>query len=83
MNQPLSCQELVELITNYLEGALSPVDRARFEQHISICEACTNYLSQMRRTIQLTGQLTPDSIPSVEQTELLTLFRNWKNGTLN
>jgi anti-sigma factor RsiW len=83
MTQPLTCQELVELITDYLEDALSPADRARFETHISACTACTNYLSQMRRTIQLTGQLTPDSIPLPEQTELLALFHNWKNGTLN
>lgn len=83
MTPPLTCQELVEIITGYFEGALSPADLARFEQHLSGCTACRNYLSQMRRTIQLTGQLTPASIPAEEQTELLQHFRNWKNNPLN
>lgn len=83
MTTPLTCQELVELITDYFEGALSPADRARFEDHLSACTACRSYLSQMRQTIKLTGQLTPESIPLPEQTELLSIFRDWKNNTLN
>jgi predicted anti-sigma-YlaC factor YlaD len=79
----LTCQELVELVTDYLEGKLSPADHSRFEQHLSGCTACRNYLSQMRQTIKLVGQLSPDNIPVAEQDELLQLFRNWKSNPLN
>jgi len=79
----LTCQELVELVTDYLEGNLSPADRSRFEQHLSGCTACRNYLSQMRQTIKLVGRLTPDDLPAAEQEELLQLFRNWKSNPLN
>ncbi len=57
--EALSCQELVELVTDYLEGALSPADLRRFEDHIAGCDGCTEYLAQFRRTIELTGTLTP------------------------
>ncbi len=76
----LTCKELVELVTDYLEGKLSPVMRARFEMHLSGCDGCTNYLSQMRQTLRALGTLTEDNIPPETQTELLNLFRNWKRG---
>ena len=60
--EQLSCQELVELVTDYLEGALSPEHTARFEDHISRCSACTIYLEQIRQTIALTGRLTVDEL---------------------
>ncbi len=80
MTQTMNCQELVELITEYLEGTLSAPDRARFEQHLSGCTGCRNYLAQMRQTIQLVGALTPEAIPLQEQNELLQLFSDWKKG---
>ena len=57
----MKCKELVELITEYLEGALSEVDEARFEQHLAGCDACTTYLEQMRETISALGQIPPES----------------------
>ena len=57
----LSCQELVELVTEYLDDALPPADRARFEAHIADCDGCTGYLEQIRVTIALTGPLLPSS----------------------
>ncbi len=54
---PIACRELVELVTDYLEGALSPEQHARFENHIAGCDGCTTYLEQMRETIRLTGTL--------------------------
>ena len=51
----LSCQELVELVTEYLDDALPPADRARFEAHIADCDGCTSYLEQIRVTIACTG----------------------------
>jgi anti-sigma factor RsiW len=82
MNEPtveaLSCQELVELVTAYLEGALAPEDRARFEQHIAGCDGCSAYIEQMRATIRLAGRLTPDAIPAGAEQQLLETFRSWK-----
>jgi anti-sigma factor RsiW len=78
--EALSCQELVELVTAYLEGALTPRDQARFEEHISGCDGCGAYLEQMRATIRLAGRLTPDAIPEDAERELLEAFRSWKSG---
>jgi len=77
-DQTLTCQELVELVTAYLEGGLSADDRARFEDHIAVCDGCTNYLEQMRTTIRVTGMLTPESLSEEASTELLSAFRSWK-----
>jgi predicted anti-sigma-YlaC factor YlaD len=74
----MTCKELVELVTEYLEGALAPEARARFEEHLQSCKGCTNHLNQMRQTIRLAGELTEDSIPPAAQQDLLTAFRNWK-----
>jgi anti-sigma factor RsiW len=76
-DQTLTCQELVELVTAYLEGGLSDADRARFEGHIAHCDGCTNYLEQMRTTIRVTGMLTPESLSEEASTELLAAFRSW------
>jgi anti-sigma factor RsiW len=77
-DQTLTCQELVELVTAYLEGDLSPSDRSRFEDHIAVCDGCTNYLEQMRTTIRVTGMLTPESLSEEASTELISAFRSWK-----
>jgi anti-sigma factor RsiW len=76
----LACQELVELVTDYLEGALAPEDRRRFEEHIGRCGGCTNYLDQMRQTIALTGRLSEDTFPDGARDDLLAAFRSWKQG---
>ena len=76
----MTCQELVELITDYLEDALPPAERARFEAHLGRCDGCTNYLDQMRRTIALSGRLTEESIAPRAHEELLDVFRDWKKG---
>ena len=76
----LVCQELVELVTDYLEGALSERDRARFEDHLRRCEGCQAYLEQMRATIRLAGRLTPDSLAPAMRDRLLGAFRDWKRG---
>jgi predicted anti-sigma-YlaC factor YlaD len=76
----LSCQEMVELVTDYLEGALSSADHARFEAHIALCEGCTMYLRQMREMLELLGELTTDSISPQAEAELLAAFRGWKGN---
>jgi anti-sigma factor RsiW len=76
--EQLSCQELVELVTDYLEGALSPEDAARFEDHVGRCTGCAAYLEQIRQTIVLTGRLTPESLSPEAERELLDAFRRWR-----
>ncbi len=75
--EQLSCQELVELVTDYLEDALPPVERARFEAHIEPCDGCRAYLEQIRTTIELTGRLTPEQLEPAAATALLGAFRDW------
>ena len=76
----LTCQQLVEIITEYLEGTLPPDDRARFETHLAGCRGCRRYLNQMRQTVQLLGHISEDTIPLDTRAELLSLFRNWKQA---
>lgn len=78
--EQLSCQELVELVTAYLEHALSPEDQARFEAHLHACTGCRNYLGQMRLTIVTLGTLPGESIPPAVRDRLLDAFRDWKRG---
>ena len=76
--EQLSCQELVELVTDYLEGALPPEQRARFDEHLELCDGCTAYLEQMRVTIALAGRLTPEDLSPEAEEALLGVFRGWK-----
>lgn len=73
----MRCRELVELVTAYLEGALSPADRMRFDAHLAQCDGCTTYLDQMRRTIELTGTLRIEDVSPEAERLLLQTFRNW------
>lgn len=76
--EELSCKELVELVTDYLEEKLSSLEQTRFEAHLATCRGCRAYLSQMRQTIKLTGHLSEDSIQLQAQQKLLQAFRDWK-----
>ncbi len=76
----LTCKELVELVTDYLEGKLPPDDNSCFEKHIAGCRNCTAYLEQMRTTIRLTGILSEDAITPPARDELLDIFRDWNKG---
>ena len=73
----LSCQELVELVTDYLEGALPPADLRRFDEHIAGCGKCTEYLAQLRATIEIVGRITLDDLTPDAEEELLGAFRGW------
>lgn len=75
--EELRCRELVALITEYLEGALSPTDRARFEQHLSRCETCERYLAEVRATLEVAGRLSEESLPPPARDALLHAFRDW------
>jgi len=80
MEGEMTCKELVELVTEYLEGTLPDDTRTRMEDHLSGCEGCTNYLEQMRQTILLTGQLREESLTPQQRDDLLRLFHDWKKN---
>jgi anti-sigma factor RsiW len=75
--EEINCQELVELVTDYLEGALEPADLRRFEEHLAACGKCTEYMAQLRATIRAVGQITPDDLSPEAESELLEVFRDW------
>jgi anti-sigma factor RsiW len=74
----LACKELVEVITDYLEGILPEHDRARFDEHLMTCPGCREYVEEMRTTLRLAGRLTVDSISPGARDELLAAFRRMK-----
>jgi anti-sigma factor RsiW len=76
----MSCKELVELVTDYFEDALPSEDRQRFEQHLSLCHGCVNYVEQMRKTVATVGTLHEQAIPPEARTALLSAFRDWKRS---
>jgi anti-sigma factor RsiW len=76
----MNCRQVVELMTDYLEGALSPADRRRFEAHISGCDGCTEYLRQLRTAMSLAKKLGEEPIPAELEADLLRAFRDWKKG---
>ncbi len=78
MSEQMACKELVEVVTDYLEGRLSVVDRVRLEEHLAGCPRCQNYLDQMRQTLAMLGRIPAESIEPSAQNELLDVFRDWK-----
>jgi predicted anti-sigma-YlaC factor YlaD len=72
----------VELVTEYLEGTMPPDERARFDEHLIICDGCRAHLDQMRKTIRLLGRLTEDHVAPDAQRKLIDVFRDWKKGAL-
>ena len=75
----LVCQQAVELVTDYLEGALSRRDRRRLESHLRACPNCSAYLEQIRTTIALTGTIEPDDLTPEARDELKDLNRRWRS----
>lgn len=76
----LNCQELVELVTDYLEGRLSWIDRRRVDGHLADCEHCSRYLAQMRTTIRVTGRLREQDIAPEVRDAMLEAFRNFRRS---
>ena len=74
----LVCQQVVELVSDYLEGALPRSERKRFERHLRACPNCTAYLEQMRVTIATAGRLPPDDLSPEAREEFTDLFRSWR-----
>ena len=76
----ITCQELTEVLTDYLEGALPSEERARLEAHLAICEGCVTYLTQMRQTIATLRKLPPAHVEATVPDDLLAAFRAFKRG---
>jgi len=76
----MNCQELVELVTDYFDGALSAADSARFDEHIAHCVWCDRYLEQMRVTIRTVGRIDEQSISGEARSTLLAAFNDWNGG---
>ena len=80
LDRELTCAQLVELVTDYLDGSLTIRDTERFEEHIAFCDGCSRYFDQMRATIAATGRLHEDDLPNELQERLLDAFRGWSSA---
>ena len=77
----IDCQDLVELVTDYLDGVLPEVDRIRVSTHLELCDGCVAYVEQLRETARLVGRL-PDNVAPEFRTRLLSAFRDWKTADI-
>lgn len=78
LDRELACRDIVELVTAYLEHALTPADRERFEEHLVFCDGCSTYLEQMRATIDAAGRVALGALPAELEERLLEAFRDWR-----
>jgi anti-sigma factor RsiW len=76
--EPFTCEELVDLVTEYLDGALPGPQRLAFEQHVAICPPCRGYFAQLRKTVRVGGRLREEDLPVDVRTALLAAFRDWQ-----
>lgn len=76
--ESMDCNELVELVTAYLDGALDLDTRARFDVHLTECDGCDNYLQQLRTTVETLGKVGGDELDPAFRDRLMTAFRDWR-----
>jgi anti-sigma factor RsiW len=76
----MTCQELTEVLTDYLEGVMPPEEVARLEAHLELCEGCATYVEQMRETIRTVRALRADQVEATVPEDVLAAFRAWKRG---
>ena len=74
----MTCQELVELVTDHLDGALDGETARRFEEHLALCPGCVTYLDQMRETAARLGRIPVESLSEEMQASLLSAFRDFR-----
>jgi anti-sigma factor RsiW len=74
----MTCRELVELVSDYLEDRLRADERERFEGHLAVCEDCREYVEQMRETVRALGRLPEESLSPAARHGLLEAFRTWR-----
>jgi anti-sigma factor RsiW len=80
MVEEMACIELVERVTDYLEGALPPDEVARFRDHLATCDGCTAYLQQMRTAVRILETTPKERVPAEMADELAAMFREWAQG---
>ena len=80
MAEHVTCQQVVELVSDYLERALPTDEATLFEQHINFCDGCEWYLEQMRTTVAAVGRINEEDVPSETREKLLATFRDWKRA---
>jgi anti-sigma factor RsiW len=76
----LTCREVVELLSDYLDGELPEPERVRVDEHLARCDGCTMVLEELRETVRLTGMLTVEHLSEAQRTILLGAFRGWTSG---
>ena len=76
----LSCQEVVELVTDYLDGALSADDATLFEQHLNFCEGCVWYVDQIKKTVETLGEVREEDVSPEAKDRLMAAFRDWRSS---
>jgi hypothetical protein len=80
MAEHVTCQEVVELVSDYLDQALPPEEASLFEQHVNFCDGCDWYLDQMRSTVSTVGRITEQDVPDETREKLLAAFREWRRS---
>ena len=76
----ITCQEVTELVTEYIEGTLGAHEMALFEQHLNFCDGCVVYVEQMRATNATVGRVREEDVPAETKDKLMTAFREWKRS---
>jgi predicted anti-sigma-YlaC factor YlaD len=76
--EALTCHDVIELLSDYIEGVLTADDHRRVDEHLALCDGCATYLEQMRETIRLSGMVSEDHVPEPEKSALLDAFRDWR-----
>ena len=79
-DQHITCQEVVELVTDYLERELDVAETSLFEEHLNFCDGCVTYVDQMRVTIDTAGHIAEHDLPDETRDKLMTAFRDWKRS---
>jgi anti-sigma factor RsiW len=78
------CDRFVEVVTDYLDGAMPPAERKQLERHLQICDGCARYLEQIRKTIEMSGRLTVADVEALDdhaRESLMAAFRDFHAGT--
>jgi putative zinc finger protein len=76
----ITCQEVVELVNDYLERTLPPGEMTVFEQHLNFCDGCDLYVEQLKRTVETVGEIREEDVPAEAKDRLLSAFRDWKRS---
>jgi anti-sigma factor RsiW len=76
----ITCQEVTELVTDYVEGTLGSHDTALFEQHLNFCDGCDWYVEQLKRTVETVGEIREEDVPAEAKERLIGAFREWKRS---